>query len=80
MGKGRDKRKRSKARREESKGPVPSVRPQPPGDSAGPIDPYAPVPAPNKPKPHTRSGAAAVPELDEPDDAIVVALGARNPN
>ena len=79
MGKGRDKRKR-KARREESKGTVPSVRPQPPGDSAGPIDPYAPVPAPNKPRPHTRFGAAAVPELDEPDDAIVVALGARNPN
>ena len=58
---------------------VPSVRPQPPGESAGPIDPYAPVPVPNKPNPHARSGAVAVPEPDEADDAIVAAVGANNP-
>jgi hypothetical protein len=81
MGKGRDKRRR-KVKQAESRGIVlsPLRSPgdvAPPADSASPLDPDAPVPAPIKPRPHSRSGAVAIPEPTETENALVLVGGTK---
>jgi hypothetical protein len=77
MGKGRDKRrlkaKRDKATRDKATrrdDRLPRIAEPSRDDSASSNDPDAPVSAPLKPKPHPRSGAIALPEPDDPDDAF----------
>lgn len=60
MGKGRDKRRRTKHKDE-----VRIYKSEPPGSGSLPLDPYAPVHAPLKPKPSSRSGAIALAEPKE---------------
>ena len=58
MGKGRDKRRRNAKRKDE----VHKAKAEPSGgETFGPIDPYAPVLSPLKPKPSMRFGAIASP-------------------
>jgi hypothetical protein len=74
MGKGRDKRRR---KQKEVARPA-KVEPPP----AEPLDPYASVLSPLKPKPPLRSGAIALPEPDEPEFADLTApagRGSKNP-
>jgi hypothetical protein len=73
MGKGRDRRRRNARRKDE----VRTVRVEPSGEPSGPIDPYAPVPVPLKPKPSRRSGAIALPQPDEPE-VLPEAIGVRS--
>jgi len=71
MGKGRDKRRRATKRSHPAKTAVRAYEVEPPG--GGPIDPYALVLAPLRPKLPVRSGAIALPEPDEPQ--VTIAIG-----
>jgi hypothetical protein len=73
MGKGRDKRRRNIKRKPE----VPTAKTEPLGESFGPLDPYAPIFAPLKPKPSLRSGAIALPQPDEPELVLSEAIAVR---
>lgn len=74
MGKGRDKRRRNAKRKDE----VHKAKAEPSGgETFGPIDPYAPVLAPLKPKPSMRFGAIALPQPDEPEPVLPEAIGVR---
>jgi hypothetical protein len=62
MGKGRDKRRRDAKRTARMR----ATKAEPlGGEPLGPVDPYAHVLAPLKPKPSPRSGAIALPEPDD---------------
>lgn len=75
MGKGRDKRRRTAKRKHE----VHTAKSEPlGGESFGPLDPYAPVRVPLKPKPSLRSGAIALPEPDEPEFLLSEAIHVRS--
>ncbi len=72
MGKGRDKRRR-KAKRDKATrrdGRLPRIAEPPRGDPSSSNDPDASISAPLKPKPHPRSGAIALPEPDDPQEAF----------
>ena len=72
MGKGRDKRRRKTKKNETNKPhqkPVPVVSSSP-DDSPSLGDPDALVYAPLKPKPTPRSGAVAMPEPHDGEDAF----------
>jgi hypothetical protein len=74
MGKGRDKRRSTAKRKHE----VHTAKVEPSsGEAFGPIDPYAPVLAPLKPKPSRRSGAIALPHPVEPELLLPEAIGVR---
>jgi hypothetical protein len=76
MGKGRDKRRRTTKRKDEShpaKTAIRTYKAEPLG--GGPIDPYALVLAPLRPRPPVRSGAIALPEPEEPK--VTIAIGRR---
>ncbi len=74
MGKGRDKRRRNAKRKDE----VHTTQTEPSsGETFGPIDPYAPVLAPLKPKPSLRSGATALPQPEESELSLPEAIGVR---
>jgi len=74
MGKGRDKRRRAIKRKDHpAKTAVRTHNAEPLG--GGPIDPYASVLAPLRPKLPVRSGAMALPEPDEP--VVTIAVGRR---
>ncbi len=72
MGKGRDKRKRkAKGRKAKKRVESPARLAEPPrDDSSTSTDPDALVYSPLKPKPHLDSGAIALPEPDDPQDAF----------
>jgi hypothetical protein len=73
MGKGRDKRRRDTKRKHD----VPTANTEPLGESFGPLDPYALIFAPLKPKPSLRSGAIALPQPDEPELFLSEVIGVR---
>jgi hypothetical protein len=78
MGKGRDKRRRNAKRKDEVrpvKAEVAKAQPMG-GETLGPIDPYAAVLAPLKPRPSLRSGAVALPEPTEP--LLTEAIGVKH--
>jgi len=59
MGKGRDRRRRKR------KEVVSIARIDPRGEPLGPVDPYAPVLSPIRPRPSLLSGAIALAEPEE---------------